>query len=261
MIRSTRLIRQFFANGLQIEMEYRGEFLISALNSLLAFVSGFVVLYAVFHNVSELGGWAFEEGLILFGVFLIIEGYIAMFLQPNLSRLSEYIRLGTMDFILLKPISSQFFVSFRFINIWAFPSIVLGSGLVIYGMWALDVLSPLGMARFLLLLCPALMIVYAVWCILNTTAFWWTQVENINLIFRTFFEAGRFPVTAYPRWLQVLLTAVVPVAFMTTFPAQAAFSQIGVSTSVISWIVGIFALFVSHAFWRYALSKYASASS
>ncbi|MEM6889648.1 MAG: ABC-2 family transporter protein [Pseudomonadota bacterium] len=261
MIRLVHLIAQFFANGLQIEMEYRGEFLISALNSLLAFGSGFVVLYAVFNNVSELGGWAFEEGLILFGVFLIIEGYIAMFLQPNLSRVSEYVRLGTMDFILLKPINSQFFVSFRFINIWAFPSLVLGLGLVLYGMWALDTLTSLAMGQFLLLLIPALLIVYAVWCILNTTAFWWTQVENINLIFRTFFEAGRFPVTAYPRWLQLLLTAVIPVAFMTTIPAQAAFSDVTVATGLISWSVGLGALFISHAFWRYALSKYASASS
>lgn len=261
MIRVAHLIAQFFANGLQIEMEYRGEFLISALNSLLAFGSGFVVLYAVFSNVSELGGWAFEEGLILFGVFLIIEGYVAMFLQPNLSRLSEYVRLGTMDFILLKPINSQFFVSFRFINIWAFPSLVLGLGLVLYGMWALGALTLLAMGQFVLLLIPALMIVYAVWCVLNTTAFWWTQVENINLIFRTFFEAGRFPVTAYPRWLQVVLTAVVPVAFMTTVPAQAAFSEITLATTLMSWAVALGALFVSYAFWRYALSKYASASS
>ncbi|MEM9910681.1 MAG: ABC-2 family transporter protein [Pseudomonadota bacterium] len=261
MIRFARLIRQFFGNGLQIEMEYRGEFVISALNSLLAFGSGFIVLYAVFHNVSELGGWAFEEGLILFGVFLIIEGYIAMFLQPNLSRLSEYIRLGTMDFILLKPINSQFFVSFRFINIWAFPSVLLGLGLVFYGMWALDALTIPLVAQFLLLLAPALVIVYAVWCVLNTTAFWWTQVENINLIFRTFFEAGRFPVTAYPRWLQILLTAVVPVAFMTTVPAQAAFSEVTLEMALLSWAVAIFALFLCHLFWRYALSKYSSASS
>lgn len=261
MIRFARLVRQFFGNGLQIEMEYRGEFLISALNSLLAFGSGFVVLYAVFHNVSELGGWAFEEGLILFGVFLIIEGYIAMFLQPNLSRLSEYIRLGTMDFILLKPIGSQFFVSFRFINIWAFPSLLLGLGLVLYGMWTLDALTMRMLAQFLLLLVPALMIVYAVWCVLNTTAFWWTQVENINLIFRTFFEAGRFPVTAYPRWLQVLLTAVVPVAFMTTVPAQAAFSEVTLEMAALSWAVAVLALLICHVFWRYALSKYSSASS
>lgn len=260
MRRVVRLIGRFFANGLQIEMEYRGEFLISALNSLLAFGSGFIVLYAVFHNVSELGGWAFEEGLILFGVFLVIEGYIAMFLQPNLSRLSEYIRLGTMDFILLKPISSQFFVSFRYINIWAFPSLLLGMGLVVYGMWALSVLTLLALAQFLLLLVPALVIVYAVWCILNTTAFWWTQVENINLIFRTFFEAGRFPVTAYPRWLQIALTAIVPVAFMTTVPAQAAFSGVSLAMGLMSWTVALVILVLCHLFWRYALSKYSSAS-
>jgi len=256
-----RLIRQFFTNALQIEMEYRAEFFVSALNSMLAFGSGFLVLYAIFHNVPTLGGWAFEEGLILFGVFLIIEGYIAMILKPNLSRISEYIRLGTMDFILLKPINSQFFVSFRFVNIWAFPSLITGCGLVIYGMWALDVLSVLSVARFILMLIPALIIVYAIWCMLNTTAFWWTKVENINLMFRAFFEAGRFPVTAYPGWLKLVLTVVVPVAFMTTVPAQAAFSDLSLPMTLAGWIIALAALAISHLFWRFALANYASASS
>lgn len=261
MITPLRLIRQFFTNALQIEMEYRAEFFVSALNSMLAFGSGFLVLHAIFHNVPALGGWAFEEGLILFGVFLIIEGYIAMFLKPNLSRISEYIRLGTMDFILLKPINSQFFVSFRFVNIWAFPSLITGFGLVAYGMWALEVLSLLNLAQFTLMLIPALIIVYAIWCALNTTAFWWTKVENINLMFRAFFEAGRFPVTAYPGWLKVVLTVIVPVAFMTTVPAQAAFAGLTPVMAFAGWLIALVALLLSHLFWRFALASYASASS
>ncbi len=261
MINLIRLMRQFFSNSIQIEMEYRAEFFISALNSLLAFASGFAVLYSIFHNVSSLGGWAFEEGLILFGVFLIIDGFVAMIIRPNLNRISEYIRLGTMDFILLKPINSQFLVSFRFINIWSFPNLLIGWGLVLYGMSAMDTLEMFTIVQFIFMLLPALMIVYSILCVLNTTAFWWVKVDNITMLFHIFFETGRFPITAYPKWIQIGLTFIVPVAFMTTVPAQAAFSVLSFKLILIGWGIAGIALLSSHLFWRFALSKYASASS
>ena len=61
--------------------------------------------------------------------------------------------------------------------------------------------------------------VYSIWLMLTTLAFWFVRVENFGEVFYAFYETGRFPVTIYNRWLRLVLTYVVPIAFLTTFPA------------------------------------------
>ncbi|MCZ6871464.1 MAG: ABC-2 family transporter protein, partial [Gammaproteobacteria bacterium] len=64
-------------------------------------------------------------------------------------------------------------------------------------------------------------IVYSFWLILASLSFWFIRIENILMIFWRMYTAGRWPVGLYPSWLKWLLTAVVPVSFAVTVPAQA----------------------------------------
>lgn len=261
MMRYWRFLNCFFGNALQIELEYRVDSFVNALSSCLSFGAGLIVLQAIFQQVPELGGWSFEQGLVLFGVFLMLDSYTALILYPNLNRLPEYVRTGALDFILLKPISSQFLVSVRFINIWALPNAALGIAVVLYGMARLGTLSPASICLTLLMLIPACAIIYGVWCMMTTTAFWWVKVENVTSLFRMIFEAGRFPVTAYPPWLQIGLTFVIPVAFLTTVPAGAAVGALDNDMALAGWLAAGICLTASHAFWQFAIRSYTSASS
>src|SRR5258708_8157170 len=88
-------------------------------------------------------------------------------------------------------------------------------------MAGLGPLGPLSVAAFLLLLAAAMAIVYAICLMLATLAFWVVKVDNMSELFFAFFAAGRFPVSAFPAWVRLLLTFVVPIAFITTVPAAA----------------------------------------
>ena len=66
--------------------------------------------------------------------------------------------------------------------------------------------------RCLLLLAAAMAIVYAICLMLATLAFWVVKVDNMSELFFAFFAAGRFPVSAFPAWVRLLLTFVVPIA-------------------------------------------------
>ncbi len=63
-------------------------------------------------------------------------------------------------------------------------------------------------------------IVNRLWLILATRSFWFLWVENILVLSRCLYEAGRWPVGIYPPWLRYTLTFLVPVAFATTVPAE-----------------------------------------
>jgi ABC-2 type transport system permease protein len=114
----------------------------------------------------------------------------------------------------------------------------------------------------LLVLCVcAAVILYSLIVLLITTAFWLVQLENIMELLFTFYEAGRFPVSIFPYWVRVMLTVVVPIAFVTTVPASVLLGRTGAVFGVYSVGVAAVLLGASIAFWRYAVRHYSSASS
>ena len=135
----------------------------------------------------------------------------------------EGIRLGTFDFLLIKPADSQLLASTQVVAPQAATDVVVGVGVIAYGMTRLGVtLGPLDVALFLVMLLAGLVIVYSFLLLLATCAFWFVKLENVLVIFQALFgNAGRWPVTIFPPWLRAFLTFVVPVAFAVTVPAQA----------------------------------------
>jgi ABC-2 type transport system permease protein len=92
-------------------------------------------------------------------------------------------------------------------------------------------------------------------------AFWFVRVDNITELFYGFYEAGRFPITVYRGWVRGLLTFVVPIAFITTFPASALLGRS--DSSDLAWGIGlaVFMFLAATRFWNFALRHYSSASS
>ncbi len=263
MRRYLKLLRIFTTNSLQLELEYRGNFVLNVFNSLITTATGLLVLYAMFANAESVGGWSFGEALTLYGVFMVFEALIDIFMYPNLNKLPEYIRVGNLDFFLLKPISAQFMVSARFLRVWMLPQLLLALGIIGYGMAQAGQLARGHHRAAGDWACSfaARTIVYAIWFMLTTTAFWLVKVANISELFYAFFTAGRFPVSAFPAWARFFLTFVVPIAFITTVPAAAAVGRL-TPGAVLGSVIMAGALFgLSRLLWHYAVANYTSASS
>jgi ABC-2 type transport system permease protein len=111
------------------------------------------------------------------------------------------------------------------------------------------------------LLLVGFLTVYSIWLMLMTTAFWFVKVENITELFNGLFRAAQFPVTAFPGWLRLFFSFVVPIAFITTVPAEAFIGRIQPQSIMLSIAVTLILFVVSRLVWMRALSKYTSASS
>jgi len=261
MRRALRLWRIFFTHSLVQDLEYRVNWWLNALNSLLFLGAGLVVLWVVFTQADTIGGWSFDEAFTLLGVFVFLEAVTMVFLVPNLNRVPDYVRRGELDFLLLKPLSARFIVSTRYASVWWTPQLALGLAVIGYGMARQGTLQPGAVALGAVMLIAAVATLYAVWFALTTTAFWFVKVDNVSELFTAFFAAGRFPVSAYPGWARALLTFVVPVAFLTTVPAEALSGRLSWPWALAALGVAAALLVVSQLLWRAALANYTSASS
>ncbi len=242
------------------ETAYRANFFGQSLQAVFALVSGLLGL-AVVDVHGALNGWNAGQLLALLGIYQLVGGIIGMVIQPGMRELMSQVRLGTLDFTLLKPVDAQFLVSTRHLELWKLSDILLGMGVLIVALVSLR--TPLDWVRvpgFVLTLSMGCVLIYSFWLILATCAFWLVRVDNMLVIFQDLYVAGRWPVTIYPGWLRWPLTFLVPVTVATTIPTQALLGQLNWQLLLLLLLLtpGVFGL--ARWFWRRGLRQYAGAS-
>lgn len=260
MKRYRRVLSLFWRSSVAAEMEYRWNFVLAGLASLGNLAGSLFGLFLFYRGEYNFEGWRWEEALVVLGVFTALTGFSTAFLTPNLNRIVLQVQEGTFDFVLLKPIDSQFSVSLRTVSPWGLPDVAFGLGLIGYAAARLS-LSPLSLVVGVVPFVAAMITLYDLWFLIASTTIWFVKIYNATEVLRGLLDAGRFPMDAYPVAYRFFFTFVVPVAFLTTVPAEAMLGR-----SVLWWSLGALALaavsFVgARAFWRFALRSYTSASS
>jgi ABC-2 type transport system permease protein len=208
-----------------------------------------------------MNGWTLGQMVVLLGVYYIVQGAEELVLQPSFERFMEHVREGTLDFILLKPVSSQFMVSFRHFHTVQTLQVVLGLVITAVGVADLAQAVTLGSAlAFAVTLACGLVLIYALLLVLSTLAFWFVRVDNLLAIFWAFIDAGRFPVDIYPGWLRITMSTVIPVGIAVTVPAKAIAGLVDPLSLASIVVAAIIAFQVSRLFWRRGLRAYTGAS-
>ncbi|MBC1223682.1 ABC-2 family transporter protein [Nostoc sp. UCD121] len=260
MQRYLKVLRLFWGAAIASELEYRINFFVATLTSLGNLAGSLFGLFLFYRTGYTFSGWSWEAALVVLGIFTLLQGFSATFLASNLNRIVRHVQEGTLDFILLKPIRSQFWLSTHTLSPWGLPDLIFGSIIIGYAGKRLGV----GINGYLLGVLPLLfsfVILYSLWFMLGSMSIWFVKIYNVTEVLRGLLEAGRYPIAAYPTAYRFFFTFVMPVAFLTTVPAQALLGQ-----SEISWLIGaailaVVLFFVSTWFWRFALRFYTSASS
>lgn len=262
MPRYLHLLRIFYQNTLVNELEYRVNFLSNIFQSVFWLVWSALSVRVYFFHADSILGWTYYELLIVMGLFFVMNGFRLMLLTPNLSRLSHYVKMGTLDYILTKPVNSQFMVSLRYIGVFNWSDPLLGLGLVVYALAQLGRQpGPADIALFALLLLAGMILLYSFNLMLQTLTIWLVSVERVDTLVQGTLETGRFPVSFYRGWVGTVFTFIIPVAFMTTFPAQALLGRLDNLTVLGALLLAALLFTAASLFWRFALRSYTGASS
>lgn len=256
-----KLTLSYLRIGIANEMQYRTNFFIQLLQSIIALATGLIGLALVFSHTTELGGWSQPELLVVMGVFILMGGIIQALIQPNMQRLMDEIQEGTLDFALTKPVDGQIIVSVREFQFWKLTDAVVG--LIVLAVAVLQIHHQMGiwqMLAFVIALILGSIMIYNFWLILTTTAFWLIRVWELVNLFQGLYAAGRWPISIYPDWLRISLTFLVPVAFAVTVPAEALTNRLTLLTLVGAFALTTFLLVVARLIWRLGVRSYSGAS-
>jgi ABC-2 type transport system permease protein len=256
-----RLLFVFFRVSVLNETAYRVNFFVQLFHSVLELGTALAGLGVIFSYTNALGGWRPDEMLALVGVYFLIGGLISLVIQPGMSGLIDAVRNGTLDFTLTKPEDAQLLVSIQRVAFFSLIDLLMGLGVVIAALLRLGEKIGAGQAAaFVGVLLAGGVIVYSFWLFLASLSFWFVRVENLLEIFRSMYEAGRWPVSLYPGWLRFGLTFIVPVAFATTIPAEALSGRLTSLTLLEAFGLAAATFLLARIFWKLGLKRYSGAS-
>jgi len=108
-----KVYKKFLHTSLASELEYKTNILVDLITAILSLIGSIFLLSIFFQNNGYIGGWKFEQALIIQAIYTILNGITNTWFNPNLTEIVKHIREGTLDFVLLKPIDSQFFISLK----------------------------------------------------------------------------------------------------------------------------------------------------
>lgn len=244
-------------------LEYRANALLSVLDNAAQLGLLAVVYLVVYRFTDDVAGWSQAQALVLLGVFWIFDGIWSFQFSRSLSGLSALIRRGDLDFVLLRPASSQFLVTcWRGMNVKEATKVVQGLLLTAYAARAAGAeWSATGVLSATLFGLCGLALLYSLRFAIATCTFWVLQVSELYELFDALFSTARFPVTYFREPVRGMLTYVVPVAFATTFPAQALLGTADLRFLPVGALLALASLAATNRFWRYAVRYYSSASS
>jgi ABC-2 type transport system permease protein len=260
-MRYLRLLGLFAKTEVQFAVEYRANLVLDLFEEAIIVVTSLLAVVVLYSHTGVINGWTEGQMIVLLGVYYMIQGAQSALFELSFERFMEHVRLGTLDYILIKPVNSQFMVSARHPQLAQVGQLLLGLVLVVAGVRQIghDV-SPVSIVAFVITLACGLSLVYGLVLVLCTLAFWFVRVENLLAIFWSFLDAGRFPVDIYPGWLRLTLSTVVPIGIAVTVPAWAVAGRLdalGLAAmlvgSVVVWAFGTW-------FWRIGLRNYTGAS-
>lgn len=254
------VLKLLWGAAIAAELEYRINFILAALTSLGNLSGSIFGLFLFYRTGYTFQGWRWEEALIVLGIFTLLQGFSSTFLAPNLNRIVDHVQKGTLDFVLVKPISSQFWLSTHTLSPWGLPDIIFGSILIGYAGSRLGIT----LTNYLISAIPlgfGLGSLYSLWFMLGATSIWFVKIYNVTEVLRGLLEAGRYPMVAYPIAYRFFFTFVVPVAFLTTVPAEAMLGRVQIGWIVGAGVLALGLLIVTRFFWSFALRFYTSASS
>ncbi len=262
MQRYFKTIRLFWSTAFASQLEYKLNFLIELLAMLGTLLGSVFILSLFFTGGRQLGDWTWESALVIQGVYTFLDGLTNAVLRPNLTEIVNYVREGTLDYVLLKPIDSQFWLSVRKFSFSGLPEIILGLAIVFWAaVQSAASLSVYSLSVFLISLFIGFVILYSVWFLIAASSIWFVKTWNATEVLRALLAAGRYPVSAYPVVLRFIFTLVLPVAFLTTFPAEAILGELKFNFLFIGLTLSSLFFIISRSFWKFALKHYTSASS
>jgi len=261
--RYLHLYAALWKNSVTREMSFKGNFLLWIVVELLWFGLQLSFVSVVYSQTETVGTWTRWEMVLLVGASNFIQQLYQAFFLTNCTNLSELVRTGKMDFLLLLPANTRFLVSLRVVDLGAFVNALFALCVMGYAAGKLHLHPGLPQLLGFAVLCGVgILIHYSLMFILATISFWTVRAQGIVWGYYNLFNIARMPDEAFRGGFKAVFTFALPVLLVSNVPTRVLADKL---CSPGAWGLlaglGLAWALISEWFWRLSVRRYTSASS
>ncbi len=257
------LYAALWKNSVTREMGFKSNFLLWIVVELLWFALQLTFMTVIYSHTDHIGTWTKWEVVLLVGAAHFIQQIFTALFLVNCTQLSEHIRTGKLDFMLLLPVNTRFLVSFRQVDLGGFINAASAVAVMVYAARELQLApSAAQIAGFLALCAVGLLIHYSLMFLLAAISFWTVQAQGIVYGYYNLFNIARMPDAAFGGPFKAVFTFVLPILLVVNVPVKLLAKKLESPWEPALLLAMACACFAaSELFWRFSLRRYTSASS
>ncbi|MDP1721871.1 MAG: ABC-2 family transporter protein [Candidatus Gottesmanbacteria bacterium] len=227
---------------------------------LLRFLFFLLFLITIFTRTETLAGYSSHQMIFFYLSFSLVDTIAQLFFR-EVYRFRPLIVSGDFDFALVKPMSPLLRALVGGADPLDLGMLPLYIAAVIYTGGRLGDIHGVNVVFYILLFINGLIISTGFHILVLALGILATEVDHAIMIFRDVVSMGRIPTDVYHEPLRSIMTFVIPVGVMMTFPAKALMGLLSPWMTLFSIALGLLFLLLCLKVWHYALTQYSSASS
>lgn len=262
--RHLEIYAALWKNSIAREMSFKSNFILWIIVELLWFGLQLCFIGVLYSQVNTIGTWTKWQYVMLVGASSFIQQIYQAFFLVNMTNLSELVRTGKLDFLILLPANTRFIISLRQVDLGAFVNAAFAVCVMTYAAVKMNLHPTLTQALGFAGLCVAgILIHYSLMFLLATISFWTVRAQGIVWGYYNMFQISRMPDEAF-KWgaFKVAFTFVIPVLLVSNVPVRVLTDKFDSPFQILILIAMSFVCFViSELSWRASLRHYTSASS
>lgn len=243
------------------ELEYRFNVAVRFFTDIVWYAAQLSVFEVLFSHTTSVNGWNIDETRVFMGVLFVTDAIYMLLFSENLDRMGEKIRRGDLDLLLVKPVNSQWMLSFQKVSIAYAGNAMFSMTWLIWALLQMPTQSLVSLLWLIATVPMSLAIVYTIRFITAAAALFFTKADAVNYIWYQLYRLGTRPDSFYPLVLRYAVLSVFPIAFLASIPAQIVLGKTGPAILLWGYSLGALFLFGSTRFWKRGLKAYSSASS
>ena len=250
-------------NSVAREMSFKSNFLLWILVELLWFGLQLSFIGDLYLHTDHIGTWTKWQVVLLIGASHFIQQIYQAFFLINCTNLSELVRTGKLDFLLLLPVNTRFVVSLRQVDLGAFVNAASAVALMAYAAHQLHLVPTFWQGLGFLALCATgIAIHYSLMFLLASISFWTVRAQGIVWGYYNLFNIARMPDEAFHGLFKIVFTFALPMLLVSNVPARLLTDKLSSPFPVLLLLLMSVVCFgLSEWGWRASMRRYTSASS
>jgi ABC-2 type transport system permease protein len=250
-------------NSVTREMIFKSNFVMWILVELLWFGLQLSFIAVLYLHTDRIGTWTKWQVVMLIGASHFIQQIFQAFFLINCANLSELVRTGKLDFLLLLPVNTRFVVSLRQVDLGGFLNAASAVAVMVYAAGQMHLVPTLLQVLGFLVLCLAgILIHYSLMFLLSTISFYTVRAQGIVWGYYNLFQIARMPDEAFRGLFKAVFTFALPMLLVSNVPVRLLVDKLS-SPAPLLLLLAMSALCfgISEWGWRASVRRYTSASS